>query len=298
MKNLSEATARNILDPIFHRVTQGHPLSPAEGQSVIDAMDHPEDSVVNYALFTLGHVNDKTPFESVLIKHAMDHSKPGRAEMAYFAMHAAQNPVPFYTALQAGCRATEAFIARAALGAIETYTEATRTLPSCLHQPVIDAMGHLDVYVMERAFTVIAKVDDKAPFVSALQNISNTRFAFKPWAEKLLKDILPPSPTAPPIKGVRLDFNIGANGVGEHLHKREVVETLTELFSRSNTVAAAVFYDPGKALSEGDVVAVSLSEDQHEAILTEVLRGIAPAFDLVPQDHAGTYKAALSGGPT
>ncbi len=121
MKNLSSTAAYAAIHPILARVISSNPLSPADRQTIIDATDHPDPGVVSQAFSVIKHVEDKSPFETVLIKHAMDHSKPACAFAAYKAMTYAQDMTPFYPAIVVGCKATHRDIALGALSPLFFY---------------------------------------------------------------------------------------------------------------------------------------------------------------------------------
>ncbi len=300
MKNMSSTVAHAILGAIVD------PSFPAHRQTLIDATDHPDDGVVESGLSLIKYVSDKSPFETVLIKHAMDHSKSGCAAQAYEAMAHAQDLTPFYPAIQAGCKAANHEIALGALYpificAMDCAVD-NNSLPSPLNQAVIDAMDHPDDRVAADTLASIEYIPDKTPFAAALQKMSATRPSLKAMADGILSRIAfssytPPAPTENQkpsvIKGVRLDFNIETNGAGKQLHISDAVARLTGVFAKSTPVPAEVFYDPGKTLPERGIVEIILSEDDKERVLAETLQGIAPAFDLV-QKSPGKYNASLS----
>lgn len=295
MKNMSSTAAHAILGAIVD------PSFPAHRQTLIDATNHPDDSVVKYGLGLIRYVSDKSPFETVLIKHAMNHSKPDCAAQAYEAMARAQDLTPFYPAIQVGCKAADHEIALGALYPIFICAMDNNSLPRPLHQAVIDAMDHPDDRVAGDALVSIEYLQDKTPFAAALQEMSATRPVLKASSDNILKKIADsshiPTPARNPepsvIKDVRLDFNIEANGAGKQLHIHDAIARLTGVFAKSTLVPADVFYDPGKTLPEGTIVEVILSEDDKERVLAETLQGVAPAFDLV-QKSPGKYNASLS----
>lgn len=166
--------ALGALFQIFVHAKDHYCVPPALHQAVMDGVNHPDDGVATKALFLIGYVSDKSPFETTLIKHAMDHSNPARAAAAYVAMEDPEDLTPFYPAIQEGCKAAEPGIVLSALSRIFSHawdghaTEGNYSLPPALHQAVIDAADHPDDNVIEEVLSIIALLRDKSSFETTL----------------------------------------------------------------------------------------------------------------------------------
>ena len=309
--------AAAALHPIGAQALSQKSIDVQLQQPLIDATDHHEDLVVCDALDIIRNITDKQQYVPALLKHASNHSQPECALSAYRAMSGANDFSPFYQVIEQGTLSPERLIAFDAITPIYEQAEANRIIDPQFHQAVMNVMNHADYTVADYGLETIDMLQDKQPFISALQNFSKNP-ARSPWAQQSLEEAVADllayagivQSAAPgvattrivSIKGVRLDFNIEANGCGPQVHHNSARLTLGARFDKSvaNGVVPAkakVFYDPNSQLQSDAIIDVKFPAEDKDHILHWLDVNIAPKFDL-QKGSDGIYAVTLKERPS
>jgi hypothetical protein len=281
--------AEAALRPVWVMSCLSNSIPPHLHPAIIRATGHPNDGVAIQALNTIQHAFDKKPFVSTILNCARDTQRPARAAQAYIAMKKAADLTPFHQEIDCGCKSANPLIAQAALEPIWFFLSAQHPpLPQVLQQTVIDATRHPDSQMAFRAAQVLKLLGPLSPASSSAPVTSPTKSDEKrqPVGVSVLK-------------GVRLDFNVEANGSGPDLKFAQAEEALKASFAKFAAnghikTEAWILYAPGNEHLEKTIIKVQFPQAQQEKIVLDSALHKAPVFTVTEYDD-GTYSASLSG---
>lgn len=306
IQHMNSIDALQALSPLRSFAVAKLRMKKDQEQTLIDALSHLDDQVIIAALKIIREIPNKTPYAAKLISLANDHHiNPTLAKESFNAMQLARDISPFHQVIDSGSQSLDSDVANESLLVIHSEIILRKPLSEPLKNTLNNALKHADDKVKIFVMKSILQMPDKTMFANnlALLTITSTPQVAN-YAGQILRLMSTPQtktqappPLLPLLKGVRLNFNIEANGGGEQLHPHDAVAEIGKTFKHAseNKIRALVFYDPSEQI-DGQEITVIVPKDHQEKILAKTLQGYAPEFD-IQQQQDGSYKATLKDGP-